>query len=338
MFGQQEKVETHQYTDIKFVEENQEVTAQETPAAPIIQQPETPAAPVTTAAETTTLPFDEMLSKHTEGKFKSWKDVEDIVGKLDATNNELNKLREANPYANDLLKEANDYVKKGGDLNTFLRVKSIDRENLKPVEKIALELQWKYGLSPEDALLKVQSEYKIGDNFSVDENERKLLDINLSIKAKDADAYINEHIQTNSTPPAERETAERMAQWTPIVPKIADDVKSFSQKFKGTDVTLDFTFPAESIAEATKNVLENIIPEYDGLKPNEDGVKAIKDNIQGQLFWKHRAEIMQELANKFSLNQLKQTHNPSILDGDKKVPVRDDDSMDSLAAAYRAGK
>jgi len=132
--------------------------------------------------------FEKSLLEKSGGKFKSYADIEKA-------------LEEApqNAFANETVEKLNDYVKKGGDPQTFLRTQTVDYSQLSDVAKIR---EWmsvnKPNLSSEEIDFIIEEEYGVPKDAT--ERQKRASSIRMKDAAYDAEKNLKDYQSKWSVP------------------------------------------------------------------------------------------------------------------------------------------
>lgn len=280
--------------------------------------------PLTTENKADLPDFDKLLSEKFNGRFKTAADIEKYVSDYEKINGEyansqkkIKSLEERNPFANDYLKKANDYVAQGGDIDTFHRVMRVDPDKLTAEQKLSVQLQWQKGIDPAKADKLVAYKYKLGDGYTDEDgnlsSDAEMARLQMEVDATDADKFLRDTIKQELTPPdvsAEIET--RMAQWTPVMPSVKDNHNVIA--FKGKDdVSFDFNVPKETLDSIEAEMNDILRSPQFGMLPDKEGQVWASDYMKGEILKKHFPEILNGVINKMKIEHVKDKHNPSVL-------------------------
>lgn len=121
---------------------------------------------------------DEDMLKFMSGHYEKEFDLEKFKSFVEGKDNEV--------FANDTVKEINDWVSKGGDLKDYYELKMTDYDNMEDMEIVRREYQQKYpSLSKEQLERKLNRDFKL-DEDSFDEDEVEDAKIELKLLADQA--------------------------------------------------------------------------------------------------------------------------------------------------------
>ena len=154
-------------------------------------------------------------------------------------------------FANDYVKGLNDYVKQGGNKDTYDKIQALDLDKLNGLDAIKALYKWD---NPEltDAQIerKLSKKYSQSDDFSDEEKQDGQVDI--TIDSKSAKSKLAEIKTKYSVPDAERERVageesekQRVAAWQPEVKKMLDGLS-------GIDLILEMEKDAEGKEKPSK--------------------------------------------------------------------------------------
>lgn len=162
--------------------------------------------------------------------------------------------KDSSSFANDTVKEINDWVAKGGDLKDYYEFKLTDYNALEDLEVVKREYKQKYpSLSNEQLERKLNRDFKLDeDKFDEDEIEDAKIDLKLR-----ADEARKSFLDKASQYPASLESKAKEQQQTPEISQ--EEVVAFQQ----------------SVSESLKN-----LKKIDG--PN-GFTYEVKDNLKGKV-------------------------------------------------------
>lgn len=195
-----------------------EPAAKVTEPAPDPVKPDTPAPPV----------FDKKDYLRTlaqKAELGDFDDEEAVIGAIRNYREKASKAEE-NPYANEMLRKGNEYVKQGGDLGFFLQTQSIDVDGLKsnnPDELLFLHKKLtegsQYGIDDETLRIVVENKYTIDtEKFDFEPADLAARKYERAKAIAEAERFLKDWKVQNEVPPAEIErqkqqrTLEQMAE------------------------------------------------------------------------------------------------------------------------------
>lgn len=259
-------------------------------------------------------------------RFKSFEELESYVSEVEAKASK-------DPFANDLVRNLNKAIQEGVDPELYMAVSQLNVEELSGREALILEMQWKKGLSFEDAEFLVNRTYKLEgeeDELDMSDPEVREAQIRLGVDAQEAKEFLSQYKQEALTSPYERQQQELTQAWTPVIPKVVDSWKSFQVNSKAGS----FTIPAtDGAIKAATTLLQEVI--NNGLldnMPDQEGL-AIANAIVEKEIMKHDFQhAIDYVAESLKNKQLEEKHNirkPSGQSGSPK-PSGDDALIDFL--------
>ena len=268
--------------------------------------------PGNTAPDTTTPTFD--LSGKFNGKFSSLDEIEAYVSQLEEQANK-------DPFANDLIRDLNKAIAEGVDPDLYMAVSRIDASTLSEREALMLELQWKNGLTPEDAEFLVNKTYKFGedgDEPDMSDPDVREAQIKLRVDGQKAKDFLSQYKQDALTPPIEKQIKEVSAAWTPVIPQVLNNWKSFTINSKSGTYQIPTSEAAIKSAESLlKETIESGL--FDSM-PDKDGL-AIANAIVEKEIMKHDLQhAVDYVADMLKTKQLEEKHNPRKPVGAESAP------------------
>lgn len=138
--------------------------------------------------------------------------------------------QQTSSYANDTIKELNDYVAQGGDIKDFMEFKMTDFTQMGDLEIVAKKMQRDYpSLTKDEINRKLTRQFKLDDNrFDEEEIEEGKLDLKLA--AEDSRKYFNELQSKYATP---LQTKVEKAAEQPQQPEFSEEeVKQFQNQMQ----------------------------------------------------------------------------------------------------------
>jgi len=118
-------------------------------------------------------------------------------------------------YANDTVKELNDYVAQGGSINDFLEFKMTDYDSMNELELVYRKMQKDYpSLTSEQIQRRLNKQFKLNEeDYDDDERQDGLIDLNIA--AQDARKYFKEQQDKYATPFQDRSPQQQQSQSEP---------------------------------------------------------------------------------------------------------------------------
>jgi len=263
---------------------------------------DTPPTPTSEALAMDTPSFD--ISAKFGGKFKS-------VDELESYLTEVEQKASKDPFANDLVRNLNKAIAEGIDPDVYMYATSLDIDQMSDKEALILRLQFQNKeLSREDAEFIVSRDYRLSD----DEGEPDMSDpdvreaqIRLKIEAPKAKDFLNDYKAQSLESPVERRMAELTEAWTPEIPKVVDEMKTFTVNSKaGT-----FSIPAseEAIKSAQSLLTEVINSGLLDTMPDKEGREVAKAIVEKEILKHDFQRMVDHIAEKLEQNMLMKQHN-----------------------------
>ena len=282
-----------------------------TEATPFNQSSSTPQSQA--GAETIQPSFD--LSGKFNGRFKSLDEIETYLSDVEAKANK-------DPFASDLVRDLNKAIAEGVDPELYFAVTQIDVDNLEEREALILQMQWKKGLSYEDAEFLVDRTYKLDaeqDELDMSDPDVREAQIRLKLDSQEAKDFLSQYKREALTSPIEKQKEALTQAWTPVIPQVVDRWKSFTVNSKnGT-----YTIPAsEAAINSARELLTEVI--NNGLldnMPDQEGM-AIANAIVEKEIMKHDFQhAIDYVADMLKAKQLEEKHNPRKPQGQVGSPI-----------------
>jgi hypothetical protein len=340
----QEAGESEKKSSIIDLSTNEEASSQET---------------TETTATNDPINFSEMFG---EG-YESVEDVKDHLEYAYELETKLEELENKQPeFANDFIKQMNEYALKGGDPIYFAKIQGMNVDELSAEEAIKLDLQQQYGLTEEEAKAHLNSKYTTPDFYGED-GEIDPKSINLKIDAKVAKERLkanqadNTLIEQKPIGMTEEEWTSKQQEsfeetqrydevrmwdekngWAPEVDRVINDLKD-----KGITIDLGNGKAFNYVFNQDESYTENLISQvdqtlYDSGLSREENPQLAKE-ITENIYWlENKENILKTFGNEirsmkdeeyFRLN-----NNPSAIQ--KGDPV--DRSNNTLSAEEQMTK
>jgi len=313
------------------------------PATP--QTPEVPAVP-----ETPSTPWTEKITEISNGSVKSEDDflsifnqankATDLESQLLQRDQELETLRNANPYANDYIKKLNELYASGADTNKvqlFNRINQLgDVTNLSSRDALKWQMMEQHNLTDTEAEVMLKTRYKTDDTIHADEDVQAA-NIQQKIDGDTAKQYLKglqASFETQAPTPEIVETPEQIklreqqfeAQVAPIVKSIETELPSYFSNVNVNGlqgdkaVTIDLPIPAEVQTHIGSQVKQFALDhQIDTTKPeNIEGLKTYAKNLAKIAMYDSH---MIDANNKRDMAVRAEFHNPSTIDRGKDNPA-----------------
>jgi hypothetical protein len=267
------------------------------------QQTSATASPTETAQQVTpSIEFD--WNGKFDGRFKSFDELESYVKEVEGKANK-------DPFANDLVRNLNKAISEGVDPELYMAVSQIDVENLSAKDALILEMQWKKGLTYDDAEFIVNRTYKLEDaedEPDMSDPEVREAQIRLGLDSKSAKDFLGQYKQEALRSPYEKMQEELTQAWTPAIPKVMENWKSFQVNSKGGNYTIP-TSPGA--IEAANNLLKEIIS--NGLlenMPDKEGIAIANAIVEKEILKHDFQHAIDYVVEAMKAKQLEEKHNP----------------------------
>jgi len=292
--------------------------ADESAPAPSPSEPETETqleqAPVSQPAPTIPTPTFDLNGKF-DNRFKSLDEVETYLRDIEAKANQ-------DPFANELVRNLNKAIQEGVDPELYMAVSQIDVNELSQKEALVLKMQWEKGLSFEDAEFIVNRTYKLEDTEEepdMSDPDVREAQIRLGLDAQEAKEFLGKYKQEALQSPYEKMQQELTQAWTPVIPKVLENWKTFQVNSK----VGSFNIPvSEGAMKAANELLTEVIK--GGLlenMPDQDGL-AIANAIVEKEIMKHDFQnAIDYIADALKAKQLEEKHNIRKPEGQTGVGV-----------------
>lgn len=238
-------------------------------------------------------------------KLKKIPDYEKSIGELTQYKTDTNGfIKPANPF----IAQMNEAVAKGIDMNLWMKVQAMDVEKMSPQQAQMLFLMEKHKLTPEQASLKLEYEYKLDkasqdllklsetkpDDLTDEEVNQlraiKIAQTNLQIDGNTAKEFLlsfKEKALTPKSDTSKEDNEKRSAQWKPAVENLMKEYKGVEHDFKrknpkGEEVAGKFNFiPSDSDTKALNNLLNTIV-QQPSFQYTEENIALLKTVMQNQ--------------------------------------------------------
>lgn len=282
----------------------------ETTQAPPPAQTQTTQQPPTTPPPT--IEFD--WTGKFDGRFKSFDELESYVKQVEEKANK-------DPFANDLVRNLNKAISEGVDPELYMAVSQIDVEGLSSKDALILEKQWKDGLSHEDAEFIVNRSYRLNDSdeeLDMSDPDVREAQIRLGLDSKSAKEFLSQHKKEALRSPHEKMQEQLTQAWTPAIPKVMENWKSFKVNSKGGEYSIPTT---QGAIEAATNLLKEVVQNgmLDNM-PDQDGM-AIANAIVEKEIMKHDFQYAVDyVIDQLRSKQLEEKHNPRRPQGQGYAP------------------
>lgn len=254
----------------------------------------------------------------------------------------LSEGKNENSYANDTVKELNDYVAQGGDIKDFMEFKMTDYNQMNEVEVVFRKMQRDYpSLTNEQIQRKLTKQFMLDEErYDEDEREDGLLELNIA--AQDARKYFKELQDKYSTPlqtsaPKQEQTQE---------PEFSEEeIKQFQTDMQNSLSNLKTIEVAGATYEINDSLRQKVSESpadigdmfVEGDKFNFDKynqIRAIASDVEGF------SKTLIEHGKTIALQELKNNRNNTTMEPETHKPNNTVDSkkaQESLIKEYMGG-
>lgn len=263
--------------DVKPSDVVAQITAQQgtPPPAPPATPPENGSQPDGGEGTGNGVDIYSQLVEATGGRIKSQDDLTALLGRADqfdtlqAEHQRLVAQSKLSPFANDLVKTANQFFQDGGNIEDYYRLidlKRIDLDSMDPVSLVRMKFQFDHpDLSGEEINALIKKRIGNFDGEVKEEGGSPVVDPAVSaemrVQAADAKKWIQEQREKIATPEAavqrvnqEKQAAQMDADWTAVTNFALQDMKSIELKFDGIEGTLPFQIPDDFRKQLVESV------------------------------------------------------------------------------------
>lgn len=270
--------------------------------------------------------FDEMLLEKSDGKIKSYNDLEKVLS---------DKSEQTTEFANEQVAKLNEFIRDGGDIQDFISTQTEDYSQMSDLEIIKKEMKFNDSdLTNEDINLLLNSKYNLNED-DYDEGEIRLSKLKLRQDAKKVrqrfvdrqEKYatpkkpettgINETTETTTNKSdAEIKAAQEkeVARWNNLVNKSVDGMENvdFEINEKGDKFSYRLTDDDKSKLKKVNNNLGDFWSRF----MNEDGSENIEKLSKTMFMVDNFEKIIRSVASQYKSSGkedvLKDIKNPSF--------------------------
>jgi hypothetical protein len=310
-------------------------TTTETPAArEVVEVVETSTeTPADTKVVSTETPVanDEALSLRDIGEkaveeakdYAGFKSFEEMLEDYNTKKTQLEELTSSDPFSNEEVKALNDYIAKGGDLETFVAVQKVDTSSMDPLEKVVLAMKWQNpGMDEADIRLIAEEKYSSKDEFGDEDPESrefKVKQAQLKLDAAEASKFIEQHKVNSSTPKVEMERVKmeqaeeaRRESWNEPIAQTIGSINAIEMKIGDRK----FKYPvAKHEIQRIEQQVSDMVYGSAGYAPTKENIAEIKGIAEKFYKAEYFEDIVDSLAMKLSaevkVEGFKEKHNPS---------------------------
>jgi hypothetical protein len=187
--------------------------------------------------------FDELVSKKTGGKYKSYADIEAAL-----------ETASENAFANEMVAKLNEYVKDGGNAEDFLKTQTTDFGKMSDIQVIMeREAMLDGTLTRDEIQLLIEDQFAVSEDAT--DREKTLARIKIKKAAKAAREELGEYQKKWAVPKTDRKTQEKLARqeaekWKSELGEAVD--KNAEVAFKVGKEEFKFS-PSDDAKEAVKS-------------------------------------------------------------------------------------
>ena len=292
-----ESTQTQQQAEPSAHYEQNTSAAEEETAAPVQQTPS----------------FD--LSGKFNGRFKSFDELESYVSQIELQSNK-------DPFASDLVRDLNKAISEGVDPELYMAVSRLDVDSLNEKEALILQMQWKKGLSYDDAEFLVDRTYKLDsdlEDLDMSDPEVREAQIRLKLDSQEAKDFLAQYRQDAMTSPLEKQKEQLTQAWTPVIPQVVDKWKSFTVNSKSGTYSIP---TSDGAINAARELLTEVIS--NGLldnMPDQEGLEIANAIVEKEIMKHDFQHAIDYVADMLKNKQLEEKHNPRKPQGQVGSPI-----------------
>jgi hypothetical protein len=289
------------------------------------QQPQQQAEPAaeyednTAATDETPAPVQQApsfdLSGKFNGRFKSLDELESYVSQMELQSNK-------DPFASDLVRDLNKAISEGVDPELYMAVSRLDVDSLNEKEALILQMQWKKGLSYDDAEFLVDRTYKLDsdqEELDMSDPEVREAQIRLKLDSQEAKDFLSQYRQDALTSPLEKQKEQLTQAWTPVIPQVVDKWKSFTVSSKSGTYSIP---TSEGAINAARELLTEVISSgmLDSM-PDQEGLEIANAIVEKEIMKHDFQHAIDYVADMLKNKQLEEKHNPRKPQGQVGSPI-----------------
>lgn len=298
-----------------------EVSKEKQPIAKVEEKP---------VVETPVFDENKYLSEAFKGKFKS---KDELLSYHEKAEQALAKVSKLSPKA-ELYQQALD---SGVNEELFFALNKVEPSKLSDSDAKLLAMQWKEGITLDEAQLLMNHRYKLGIDPNTDEEYDetdplvRAARVELKIAAREDKKWINEFKEQQLQNPVERQTKETVKAWEYKVDPIVSQFKSI--KFDNPadkSVLLDYTFTPDKIEEAKGIVKDALNSGYLNGMSEDEGKQFLSDLINSKLLNRNTVQdMLLKQKEAFEVQKATEKHNPRTAQ-QTTVPVKPKDVREQV--------
>lgn len=270
--------------------------------------------------------FDEMLLEKSDGKIKSYDDLEKVLS---------DKSEQTTEFANEQVAKLNEFIRDGGDIQDFISTQTEDYSQMSDLEIIKKEMKFNDSdLTNEDINLLLNSKYNLNED-DYDEGEIRLSKLKLRQDAKKTRQRFVDRQEKYATPKKPETTGinettetipnksdaeikaaqeKEVARWNNLVNKSVDGMENvdFEINEKGDKFSYKLTDDDKSRLKKVNNNLGDFWSRF----MNEDGSENIEKLSKTMFMVDNFEKIIRSVASQYKSSGkedvLKDIKNPSF--------------------------
>lgn len=319
--AQEEVVETEETVEAPQVEEE----PKETEAAEAVEEKQDAGETQGPVVINLRDDVEPVVTEEPEGdtRIGDFESADALLDAYQSLNTEIESLKAQNPYASEEVKALNDYISKGGSVETFASIQAVKTESLSDLEAIILADSWK---NPSVDIAKIRDHFSQKYNVPVDElGERDKAAVDrmekgMSYDADIARSFINAHKQKTAVPDAElqrqqtqAEQEQRVTSWNAPLSTVMSSLKSIEIPLEG-NTSIQYAIDKAELGDIQSQIM-SMIEGSQGYKPTKENMNQVRDMALGLYKANHFDTIIGKLYNKLASDEkvksFNEAHNPS---------------------------
>lgn len=271
--------------------------------------------------------------------FERAKNYDDLQSKFNNLSQEHDSLKgQPDPFANDYVKKLNDFYKQGRtteEIAAFNRINNLgELKDLEPLEAVKLALQLRDGLTPEEAEIKIKTDYKLDEEaYEKDIVDANRITLKLNAK-KDLEflqqfkAELSENKAEKSKEEAEKEFQKQIAEYTEKVKPIAKSIQDNFSVIKSVNINgktgeeahlIDIPVP-EDLQKNLSELAETFAVQHN-IPLNEEGLKVLNEYVENVIWIKNRQNIAIHIASETERRVRTEFDNPASISRGQDNPA-----------------
>lgn len=257
---------------------------------------------------------------------------------------DLSEGKSAEPsYANDTVKELNDYVAQGGSINDFLEFKMTDYDSMNELELVYRKMQKDYpSLTSEQIQRRLNKKFMLDEEqFDDDERQDGLIDLNIA--AQDARKYFKEQQSKYATPFQDKSPQQQPATQEPEFSE--EELKAFQSDMQNSVSNLksiEFGGATYEVSDSLRNKINEMPADIGDLFVEGDSFNFDKYNQLRAIAADPEAyaKTLIEQGKTLALQEIKNNRNNTTLEPETHKPsgvVDSKKAQESLIQEYMGG-